>query len=112
MNSCSIERDGRTIAVIMKGDLTASVISEIQAGLKKELERDTKEVVFDLTATVMLDSSGIGFLVATSNSLGRIQGRISVTGVSADIFQLLQSMRLVSRLNVKGRNIAQDSRGG
>lgn len=104
MNSCSIERNGKSVTVIMKGDLTASVISEIQAGLKKELERDTKEVAFDLNATVMLDSSGIGLLVATSNSLGRIQGRMSVTGVSSDIFQLLQSMRLVSRLNVKTCN--------
>lgn len=100
MNSCSIERDGRKITVALKGDLSASVISEIQAELRRELEQGGTEVVFDFNATVMLDSSGIGLLVATSNSIARLQGKMSVINVSANIQQLLQSMRLTSRLNV------------
>ena len=61
------------------------------------------EIVFDLAATVMLDSSGIGLLIATSNTIARQQGRVRVLNLSADILRLLQSMRLASRLNASGR---------
>jgi anti-anti-sigma regulatory factor len=51
----------------------------------------------------MLDSSGMGLLIAAANSLAPGGGRIRVTNVSPDIFRLLQSMRLTTRLNVSAR---------
>jgi anti-anti-sigma factor len=63
------------------------------------------EVVFDLGQAAMLDSSGIGLLIAAYNTVSRRQGRLHVVNVSGDVFQLLQTMRLVSRLNVVGRTI-------
>jgi anti-anti-sigma factor len=90
-------------SVVLRGDLTASLIPDLQAALKKNLEQGATEVVFDLGKTVMLDSSGIGLLIAACNSLGQKKGQIRVLNVSPDILRLLQSMRLVSRLNVSGR---------
>jgi anti-anti-sigma regulatory factor len=51
----------------------------------------------------MLDSTGIGLLIAARNSIAAKGGTLRVQAVSQDIFKLLQNMRLVSRLNVSGR---------
>jgi len=98
-----INRDGAKSTITLNGDLTASMVAGLQAALKTELESGVKELVFDLGNTVMLDSSGIGLLIAASNSLAKAQGKIQVINVSPDILHLLQSMRLAGRLNATGR---------
>ena len=49
----------------------------------------------------MLDSSGIGLLIASSNALTRKGGRLRVINPAKEIFELLSTMRLVSRLHVQ-----------
>ena len=90
-------------SVQLMGDLTAVMVPDLQAGLKQVLQKGARNLVFDLTSTRMLDSSGMGLLIAAANSLAAIGGKVSVTNVSPDIFRLLQSMRLTLRLNVSGR---------
>jgi len=90
-------------SVQLMGDLTAVLVPDLQAGLKQVLQKGVRNLVFDLTSTRMLDSSGMGLLIAAANSLAAIGGKVSVTNVSPDIFRLLQSMRLTLRLNVSGR---------
>lgn len=103
MAGYTIERKEEQCLVVMRGDLTAPLIPDLQAALKNNVQQGANEVVFDLANTVMLDSSGIGLLVATCNSLGSQKGKTRVLNVSPDILRLLQSMRLASRLNVSGR---------
>jgi anti-anti-sigma factor len=103
MPNYTIESNNQLSRIIMEGDLTASIIPELQPRLKQELDRGAHEMVFDLGNTNMLDSSGIGLLIATYNSLNRLAGHIRVINASPNIQQLLQSMRLATRLNVTGR---------
>jgi serine/threonine-protein kinase RsbW len=98
-----IEPNDHQCTVKMTGDLTAVLVAGLQADLKEKLSKGVREVVFDLTRTVMLDSSGMGLLIASANSLAPSGGKIRVTNVSPDIFRLLQSMRLTARLNVTGK---------
>ena len=102
MEKYTIEMKDGSCRVAMLGDLIASVVPEIQAALKEKTQQEIHEIVFDLGPIVMLDSSGIGLLIAASNTMGRVQGRISVLNVSPDILQMLQSMRLAGRLNATG----------
>lgn len=102
MTANMIERQAGLCRVRLDGDLTASRVPELQAVLKQELDQPLEELVFDLAGTSMLDSSGIGLLIATFNSVGRRGARFRVVNASQPIFQLLQSMRLVHRLNVSG----------
>jgi len=90
-------------SVRLQGDLTAALVPDLQASLKEMLKKGARELVFDLAPTVMLDSSGIGLLIAAANSVAPNGGKVRVTNVCPDIFRLLQSMRLTSRLNVSGR---------
>jgi len=106
MSDYTIACESRVCRVALRGDLTSASVPPLRAALRSELEGGAAEVVFDLTQTQMLDSTGIGLLVATHNSLAPRQGKLRVIGVSDDIVHLLQSMRLVTRLNVSGRNAA------
>lgn len=99
----TIEQNGRTCRIIMNGDLVASGVDELKSAIKGQLQAGTDEVIFDLGTTTQLDSTGIGLLIATSNSMARQQGRVRLVNASPDILQLLQSMRLAARLNASGR---------
>ena len=89
--------------ITLQGDLTASVVPDLQIELKEVLSRGARVLVFDLSNTQMLDSSGIGLLIASTNSLLAQGGTVRVTNVGPEIFRLLQTMRLISRLNVSPR---------
>ncbi|MGA3132510.1 MAG: ATP-binding protein [Terracidiphilus sp.] len=97
------EQNDQQGAVKMKGDLTAILVPELQASLKEMINKGAREVVFDLMNTAMLDSSGMGLLIAAANSLAPMGGNVRVTNVCPEIFRLLQSMRLTARLNVSAR---------
>ncbi|HEY1648793.1 MAG TPA: ATP-binding protein [Terracidiphilus sp.] len=97
-----IEQADRQGSVRLTGDLTAALVPDLQAGLKEMLNKGARELVFDLASTRMLDSSGMGLLIAAANSVAPNGGSVRVTNVCPDIFRLLQSMRLTARLNVSG----------
>jgi anti-sigma B factor antagonist len=98
-----IEQNDQQGSVRLTGDLTAILVPDLQAGLKEVLGKGVRELVFDLGSTTMLDSSGMGLLIAAANSLAHSGGKLRVTNVCPDIFRLLQSMRLTARLNVSGK---------
>lgn len=98
-----IEQNDQQGSVRLEGDLTAIVVPNLQGDLKEMLNKGTSELVFDLTKTAMLDSSGIGLLIAAANSLASKGGKVRVTHVGRDIFRLLQTMRLTARLNVSAK---------
>ncbi len=91
--SCRIEVDG---------GLTSMLVSELQQVLKTELAKGTRQVTFDLQRTSTIDSSGIGLLIATFNTLTRNEGTMAVINTAPEILKLLRTVRLVSRLNVSG----------
>ncbi len=103
MDAYVIEQKDASCGVRLIGDLTASVVPSLQAALRHNLPPGVREVRFDLQNATLVDSSGIGLLIATRNTLAPRGGTVSVSGVSPDLFQLLQSMRLVTRLNVSAR---------
>ena len=100
MSDFTIERDQNACRVAVGKELTAALVPSLQTALKKEIDSGALSITFDLRGAAMLDSSGIGLLIATANSLARKQGELRVANASGDIYHLLQSMRLVSRLNV------------
>lgn len=101
MPDFGIDKRERSCTITLGASLIAAGVPELREALKNTL--DVEEIVFDFGTTTMIDSSGIGLLIATANSLARTNGRVRVIGASGDIYHLLESMRLVARLNVSGK---------
>jgi anti-anti-sigma factor len=106
-----VTRNDRRGFVTPGHTLTAAMVPELQTALREVLADGVEELVFDLAETAMLDSSGMGLLIAAANSLARKHGRIRVINASPDILQLLRSMRLADRLGVSGRADEETDRG-
>lgn len=98
-----LEREGEQASIRLAGDLTAVLVPDLQTDLKQILNEGASKLVFDLSETEMLDSSGIGLLIAALNSATQRSGEVRVVNVAPEIFRLLQHMRLTSRLNVSPR---------
>ena len=82
------------------GDIVASVVNELKAELKGVVEGDLTTLVFDLAETKMIDSMGIGILIATYNSLKKRNVPMVLVRVSPEITSLLKNMRLNQYFNI------------
>jgi len=109
MSSYRMEHTDEGCRLVVNGGLTVVLVPELQQALKAEVEKGTQQVTFDLAETRMVDSSGIGLLIAASNTLSQKNGKFCVVNTAPEILRLMQSMRLVSRLNISGRTAAEPS---
>lgn len=100
ISTYEIDSVGSNCRVAIRGALTAILVLELKQALRRELQGGARELVFDLGETSMLDSCGIGLLIASGNTLNHKGGTVRVINPSRDVFQLLSNMRLVSRLHV------------
>jgi anti-anti-sigma factor len=103
MNEFELKREAKKIEVLLSGDLTASVASELAPGLRKIIDKGASEVRFHLGNTTIIDSTGIGLLIATYNTMKKHDGAVHLDEASEDILRLLQSMRLEKRLCITAR---------
>jgi serine/threonine-protein kinase RsbW len=106
MANHEIAREGTRSTVRLGAKLTAVDVPELQAALKAEIAAGSREVAFDMAALRSLDSTGIGLLVATNNSLQAAQGSVRLDRVPPDLMKLLRGMRLVDRLHATAASAA------
>jgi len=103
MSSYRMEHSDNSCRLIVNGGLTVVLVPELQQALKAEVDKGTQQIIFDLSETGIVDSSGIGLLIAASNTLSQKNGQLAVINTAPEILRLMQSMRLVGRLNITGR---------
>ncbi len=90
-----------TITVMPSQDLVASMSDEFNAELHDLMQKKSMEITIDLTNVKIVDSVGIGVLIAAHNSLKNIQKKLTVTNVAPNIYRLFTTMRLDSHFTVE-----------
>ena len=83
-------------------DVVASSLPELRDTLKQTVNGGAKDVSMDLSQVAMIDSMGIGLIIAAYNSLNTAGGRFSVINVSKDVLDLFKNMRLDKHFAVVG----------
>lgn len=89
-----IVREKSKIIVKPSENIIAKTAQKFREEILCELQEGCKELVIDLTSVKIIDSIGIGILIATCNTLREYDGNLTVINVSKDIYQLLKAMRL------------------
>ncbi len=89
-----ITKEGKKVVVKPGTDIVASKVDQLKQELKQALDDGATEMAIDLCDVKMMDSMGIGLLIAAHNSLEKNGGKLELLNVSADILQLLKNMRL------------------
>jgi len=101
MTTVQVQQNDATVT--LEGALTVALAQELRPQLQKALAEGVSSVVFDLGRADVVDSSGIGLLIATHNSLKTKGGRLRVANASAEIMNLFKAMRLDRHFSVEGR---------
>ena len=86
---------GTTVKTVTPGkDIDTSMAEEFSAELLAFVEDGVKELTVDLDGVEVLDSVGLGVLIAAHNSLQKDDGVFTVINASEDIYKLFKVMRL------------------
>jgi anti-anti-sigma factor len=102
MANTVIRWDGRKAIVHPAGNVVAPLVPELRSALREALTKGANELIIDLEAVQVIDSSGLGLLVSAHNSIRKPGGRLAVVNASKDILNLLYSMRIHQHFSVSG----------
>lgn len=86
--------------VKLDSDIIASMAGEFRDKLLNLVKEGIEDLTLDLTRVEMVDSVGLGVLIAAHNSLRGAGGRLTIKNVSDDIYRLFKIMRLDQHFEV------------
>lgn len=82
-----------------------NVVASMAPDFKQELQTLCDErhslLVIDLDGVGMMDSVGIGVIIAAHNTISKSGGRLQVVNVLNDIYQVLVAMRLNHHFDIE-----------
>lgn len=95
--------NGPAAVVLRPGrDIVASTVEEFRAQWKTALPPGAASLTVDLSGVAMIDSVGLGLLIATHNTLGKAGGKLRIAHACPDILGLLRTMRLDKHFILEG----------
>ena len=103
MTDFDVRREGETAVVVARGDVLSSSVSEMRTAMRDLVRSGVRELVFDMQSSTMIDSTGLGLLLAAFNSISAVGGKFSVVHASDEILDLFRSMRINQHFAVSGR---------
>jgi anti-sigma B factor antagonist len=101
MPEIQIKHEQTQATIKLEQDLVASLVPDLKNAMKGLLQEGVTHLEIDLSQVRIVDSTGIGCLIAAHNSLSKIGGGLTVFGVSEDVFELFSSMRLNRHFTIK-----------
>jgi anti-anti-sigma factor len=96
-----VSRAGSTVTVTPGQDLVSSMVPGFKEEMNALLAESPQELRLDLSGTGMMDSIGIGMVIAVHNSMKKKGGKLVIANVSENIAKLFKSMRLDQHLNLE-----------
>jgi anti-anti-sigma factor len=98
------------VAVIQPdGDVVAASVPELRSKMRGAIAEGARQLTVDLINVAMIDSAGLGMLIAAHNSLTRVGGELRVTGASQDLLDLFIALRMHQHFSVSGRGETSES---
>lgn len=94
--------DTRERVIVKPGrDIVSSMVMEFRDELKAIVAQQDVLLTLDFDGVQMIDSMGLGVLIATHNSLAKRNAQLELINISADILKLMQNMRLDQHFSIK-----------
>jgi anti-sigma B factor antagonist len=83
-------------------DVVASMAEAFKDDLLTAINSSEGIVVIDLDGVEMVDSVGIGVIIASHNTLNQAERKLKVINVTKEVYGLFTTMRLNRRFTVEG----------
>ena len=81
-------------------DIVAPMVEGFRDTLLSFMDDGINDLIVDLDGVKIVDSVGLGVIIATHNSLAKVGGRLRVINASEDIYTLFTTMRLDQHFEV------------
>jgi anti-anti-sigma factor len=102
MNDESMSQEANVAVVRPEGDLVAPALPPVRSQLREMVGAGIRHLTLDLAGTRIVDSAGIGLLIAVHNSLKKVGGELTVIHVSEEVLELFRTMRMHQHFSVSG----------
>ena len=86
----------------LREDVVAAHCQKLRETLRAQIDSGTQHLTLDFETVKMVDSAGIGLLIATHNSLRSRAGELALVNCSLDLLELFRSMCLHQHMRVEG----------
>jgi len=110
MTDATVTREDNKVVIQPAGDVVAASATGLRTAMRGVVGSGARLLVMDLVNARMVDSTGIGLLLAAHNSLRKGGGRLAVIHASKEILDLFTTMRLHQHFNVSGDGAGSDER--
>ena len=80
--------------IALEQDITVSTIDIVRREIESQIERGTESIVIDMSNVVVVDSTGIGYLIKVQNELKEDGKELVFKNVNNDILKMIKIMRL------------------
>jgi len=98
-----IIRDGAHATVKPKGAVAAAAAAALKAELAALVNDGATHLTLDFDAVLLVDSMGLGVVIAAFNSVEQAGGSLRVVNLSAEVGSLFHTMRLDRHFQVENR---------
>lgn len=95
-------KEGDKVTVRLGGNIVAANAGELKAELARLLQEGALQLRLDLAGVQLVDSMGLGVLIAAHNSLQKKGQRLEVANACPDVRKLLAAMRLDQHFEITG----------
>ncbi len=82
------------IILTAKGDLISSEVEAYKEEILETLAGNPQRLILDMGKVKVIDSSGIGMLIAAKNSASKSKCELVLKDLNADILKMFKIMRL------------------
>jgi len=96
-----ILKNDDNIVVKPMADIVASMAEGFRSELQQLINEEGKDIIIDMDNVEMIDSVGIGVIIATHNSLNKNGKTLKVINIIKDIYTLFTTMRLDRHFEIK-----------
>ena len=98
------DHDTKTLTVRIAGELDQHMAEKIRNTIDSEiLKKGAANLVFDMTQSSFMDSSGIGMLIGRYKLMKRLSGRVEVMGMQDNVYRIFKMSGLNQIIKVKER---------
>lgn len=96
-----ITREENMVTIAPGRDIVSSMVAEFKQELAVILAENPPQLRLDMAGVEMVDSMGIGVVIATHNTMKRQGGKLLVVQVAENILKLFKTMRLDQHLHIQ-----------
>ena len=90
-----------TVIITPEQNIVGIATHDLKKTFSEHLRQDQVYIQVDLQHVTMIDSLGIGVLVATRNSLKESNGDFSIINLSPELTELFANMKIIEFLNIR-----------